>query len=123
MRCFLIVALGLSLAPWKTISGQSKDETAIRSQEKRWQQAVAHKDTAAIKSFYTDQGIYAPDNAAAAFSGRDSVTARWSREFGLQDFRLERTPTRITVASSGDLAQEVGTYHVHLIRDGQPYDG
>jgi ketosteroid isomerase-like protein len=123
MGKLIIVALVLSFAPLNMMAAQSRDETAIRAQEKRWQQAVARKDTAAIKSFYTENGIYAPDNAATAFSGRDSVSARWSREFGLQDFRLERTPTRINVASSGDLAQEVGKYHVHLVRNGQPYDG
>jgi ketosteroid isomerase-like protein len=123
MRNFLIVALWFSLAPWQAIAGQSKDEAAIRTQEKRWRQVVVRKDTGAIKSFYTDRGIYAPDNAPLAFSGRDSVSARWSREFGLADFRLERTPTRINVASSGDMAQEVGTYHVHVIREGQPYEG
>jgi ketosteroid isomerase-like protein len=124
MRILLFIALGISAAPWQAIvAQQSKDEKAIRAQETRWRQAVTRKDTAAIKSFYTDSGIYAPDNAPAAFAGRDSVSARWSREFGAPDFRLERTPTRINVASSGDLAQEVGTYHVHLIRDGKPYEG
>ncbi len=98
-------------------------EAAIRAQETRWRQAIANKDTAAIKSFYTADGIYAPDNAPAALHGSDSVSARWAREFGLPDFHLERTPTRIEVASSGELAQEVGTYVVRLLRDEKPYEG
>jgi len=123
MRACWLLVFGLSLPGGYATAQQSKDEQAIRAQETRWRQVVARKDTAAIKSFYTDDGIYAPDNAPAAYSGRDSVSARWSREIALQDFRLERTPTRINVASSGDLAQEVGTYHVHVIRDGKPYEG
>jgi ketosteroid isomerase-like protein len=84
---------------------------------------LAKRDTAAIGSFYTEDGVYAPDNAQTAYHGRDSVSARWSQELGLPDFRLERTPSRIDVASSGELAQEVGTYVVRLIRDGKPYEG
>jgi ketosteroid isomerase-like protein len=123
MRACLLLVFGLSLVSRYGGAQQSKDEPAIRAQETRWRKVVARKDTAAIRSFYTDDGIYAPDNAAAAYSGRDSVSARWSREIALPDFRLERTPARINVASSGDLAQEVGTYHVHLILDGKPYEG
>jgi ketosteroid isomerase-like protein len=84
---------------------------------------IAKRDTAAIGSFYAEDGIYAPDNAETAYHGRDSVSARWASEFGLPEFHLERTPSRIEVASSGDLAQEVGTYVVRLLRDGKTYEG
>jgi ketosteroid isomerase-like protein len=101
----------------------SDAEAAIREQETRWRDVLAKRDTAAIRSFYTEDGVYAPDNAQMAYHGRDSVSARWSRELGRPEFRLERTPGRIDVASSGDLAQEVGTYVVRLVRDGKPYEG
>ena len=123
MRTSLLV-LGWLALPWcATAAQQSKDEAAIRAQEARWRQVIGRKDTAAIKSFYTDDGVYAPDNAPAALVGRDAVSARWAGEFGMPEFRLERTPTRITIASSGDLAQEIGTYRVHVARDGKPYEG
>jgi len=102
---------------------KAEAEAAIRAQETRWREVIAKKDTAAIKSFYTEDGIYAPDNNVAALRGRDSVSARWAREFGIPEFQLERTSSRIEVASSGDLAQEVGTYVVRLIRDDKPYEG
>jgi ketosteroid isomerase-like protein len=111
------------VAPKQGAAQQLRDEQAIRAQEAHWRQVVARKDTAAIRSFYTEDGIYAPDNAARAYIGRDSVSARWTREISLPEFRLERTPTRITVAASGDAAQEVGRYKVHVNPDGKPYDG
>ena len=70
MRNWLMFMLGLSAVPWCTgAAQQAKDEAAIRSQEMRWRQVVDGKDTAAIKSFYAEDGIYAPDNAAAPFRG------------------------------------------------------
>jgi ketosteroid isomerase-like protein len=98
MRKRLILVLAMSASPWyaAAVAQQSKDEAAIRAQEARWRQVVARKDTAAIKTFYTKDGIYAPDNAAAPYSGSDSVSARWSREFEFPAFRLEGTPTQIT---------------------------
>jgi ketosteroid isomerase-like protein len=98
------------------------DGAAIRTLENRWREVVAKRDSAAIGSFYTADGIYAPDNALP-FRGRDSVSARWDSEFGLPDFQLERTATRIEVSTSGEMAQEVGTYVVRLIRKDKPYVG
>ena len=138
MRALLAIAAALALgctrpvdrgtatdatASGKDVSGPTDAEAAIRAQETRWREVLAKRDTAAIGSFYTADGIYAPDNAPTALHGRDSVSARWAQEFGLPEFQLERTPTRIDVASSGDLAQEVGTYVVRLLRDGKRYEG
>jgi ketosteroid isomerase-like protein len=107
----------------ESAANASVAEAAIRAQETRWREVIAKRDTAAIGSFYTEDGIYAPDNAETALRGRDAVSARWAQEFGLPEFQLERTPRRIEVASSGDLAQELGTYIVRLVRDGKPYEG
>jgi ketosteroid isomerase-like protein len=104
-------------------SGPADAEAAIRAQETRWRDVVAKRDTAAIRSFYTEDAVYAPDNAQMAYHGRDAVSARWAQEFQTPGFELERTAGTIEVASSGDLAQEIGTYVVRLIRDGKPYEG
>jgi ketosteroid isomerase-like protein len=42
------------------------------------------------------------------------VSARWAKEIVTPGFQLERTPLRIEVASSGDIATEVGTYRVRF---------
>jgi ketosteroid isomerase-like protein len=96
---------------------RQNDEKSIRDAELRWRKSLAAHDTAAIQTFYTDDAIYAPQGVPA-YRGRDSVSARWSREFR-PGFDLERTPMRIEVAKSGDLANETGTYLVHYLDQGK----
>jgi ketosteroid isomerase-like protein len=101
----------------------SPEEAAIRAQETRWREVIARKDTAAIGSFYTENGIYAP-TFRPMVRGRDAVAAMWAtQEFSLDSLRLERTPIRIEVARSGDLATEVGTWVFHGVAPGRPVDG
>ena len=94
------------------------EEQAIRAQEQRWRDVMAKRDTAAIGRFYAADGIYAPQGSAA-YRGRRAVVDRWAGEFAA-GFVLERSPIRIVVAKSGDVATEVGTYTVRLTADGKP---
>jgi ketosteroid isomerase-like protein len=94
------------------------DEKAIRDAESRWRKILASHDTALIRTFYTEDGIYAPQGSPA-YRGRDSVSRRWAGEFLSPGFELERTPMRIEVAKSGDLANETGTYLVHYLDKGK----
>jgi ketosteroid isomerase-like protein len=99
------------------------DEKAIRAVEARWREVIARKDTGAIASFYTADAIYAPQDRPAA-RGRDAVAAMWAtHEFTLDSLSLERTPIRIEVARSGDVATEVGTWVFHGIRGKKRIDG
>ncbi len=101
----------------------SADDAAIRAQETRWREVIARKDTAAIGSFYTEDGIYAPTFRPIA-QGRDAVAAMWAtNEFTLDSLGLERTPIRIEVARSGDMATEVGTWVFHGVAPERPVDG
>ncbi len=94
-------------------TGLAADEAAIWAQETRWREVIARKDTAAIGSFYTEDGIYVP-TFRPMVRGRDAVAAMWAtHEFTLDSLRLERTPIRIDVARSGDVATEVGTWVFH----------
>ena len=93
---------------------RQQEERAIRDLETRWRDVVANDDTAAIAAFYTEDAVYSP-NGRRPFRGRDSVAWGWSREFAeTADFKLERTPIRIEIANSGDLASEVGTCDVEF---------
>jgi ketosteroid isomerase-like protein len=94
-------------------AGAQADEAAIRAEETRWREVIARRDTAAIGSFYTQDGIYVP-TFRPMVRGRDAVAAMWAtHEFTLDSLRLERTPIRIDVARSGDVATEVGTWVFH----------
>jgi ketosteroid isomerase-like protein len=120
MRTWLLalsaVAIGCSRTTGEQPSpaaGAAADEAAIRAQETRWRGVIERKDTAAIGSFYTEDGIYAP-TFRPMVRGRDAVATMWAtHEFTLDSLRLERTPIRIDVARSGDVATEVGTWVFH----------
>lgn len=90
---------------------RAAEERAIRSQEQRWQEALRAGDSAAIGGFYIDDGYYLPQDSDG-YEGAQAVSSRWlgERRFGVTD--LVREPKRIEVASSGDMAYEVGTYKV-----------
>ena len=104
-------------------AGAGGEEAAIRAQEARWREAIARKDTAAIGSFYTQDGIYAP-TFRPMVRGRDAVAAMWAtHEFTLDSLKLERTPIRIEVARSGDVATEVGAWVFHGVAPGRPVNG
>jgi ketosteroid isomerase-like protein len=105
-----------------TSGNQQSDEQAIREAESRWRKILTQRDTAAIDGFYAEDAVYAPQGSPA-FRGRDSVSRRWSREFRIPGFQLERTPLRIEAAKSGDLANEVGTYLVRFRDKGQMRQG
>ena len=86
------------------------EERAIRAVEARWRDVICACDTAAIASFYTEDAIYAPASRPTA-RGRAAVSAVWANEeFAMPNFSLERTPIRIEVAESGDVATEIGTW-------------
>jgi len=104
-------------------AGAQAEEAAIRAQETRWREVIARKDTAAIGSFYTEDGIYAPQHRPVS-RGRDAVAAMWAtHEFTLDSLSLERTPTRIDVARSGDVATEVGAWIFHGVAPDRRVDG
>jgi ketosteroid isomerase-like protein len=96
-----------------TVANTKEDEQAIRDAESRWRKNLTARDTAAIGTFYAEDAIYSPQGSPA-YQGRDSVVGRWAREFQIPGFKLERTPLRIDIARSGDLANEVGTYAVQF---------
>lgn len=98
---------------------RQKEEQTIRDMEARWRSSLTARDTAAIRTYYTEDAIYSPQGTPA-LRGRDAVSARWAREFLIPGFKLERTPIRIEIANSGDLATEVGTYDVQFQEKNQP---
>jgi ketosteroid isomerase-like protein len=99
-----------SAAATADVPDLASEEQAIRDAEQRWREMMRRKDTAAIGGFYTEDAVYAPEDRPPA-RGRDAVAAMWAtNELTLGDVMLERTPTRIDVARSGDVATEVGTW-------------
>jgi ketosteroid isomerase-like protein len=116
---------GQQSAPAAPSARQSAEqaERAIRAVETRWRDVVARKDTAAIKTFYSKDAVYLPQDRPPG-KGRDAIAKMWTTgEFSLEGLRLERTPSRIDVAQSGDIANEVGSWVLRAKRKGLPMEG
>jgi uncharacterized protein (TIGR02246 family) len=93
------------------LSAEITEERRIRELEATWRAALSAKDTAAIARYYADSGHYLPQRSDG-YLGRDAIGNRWAGEINGGDFTLEREPSTIEVALSGDMAYEVGTYKV-----------
>ena len=90
---------------------KAAEEQKIRGLEQRWRQTLSTKDSAAIGSFYAEDGFYLP-LGSDGYQGPDKIRARWAEEFTGGKFELKREPKKIEVAEAGDMAYEVGTYQV-----------
>jgi len=111
MTTLLFIAwLAASLAPAAAQSvDPAAEEAAIRELDGQWVAVVEAKDAAATAEFYADDGAFLPPGAPIA-EGRPAIAAAWGGFYKLANFELTFAPTRITIAQSGDVAFEVGTY-------------
>jgi uncharacterized protein (TIGR02246 family) len=113
MRSMLRFA-GAAAVLFSVVPAQAADESAaetqIRQVDKEWQAAFGTRDPNAIAQFYMENGVLLAPGAPMA-QGREAIANSWrSTMMELKNFHLEFAPTKIEVASSGDLAYEMGTY-------------
>jgi uncharacterized protein (TIGR02246 family) len=98
------------------------EEQQIRGLERRWREALAAKDSAAVGQFYAEDGFYLPQGSNG-YEGPEKIRARWAGEFSGGKFDLEREPKKIEVSGAGDMAYEVGTYKVSWDKPGEHRKG
>jgi len=87
------------------------EERVIRDLDKKWVQAVAAKDTTAIANTYAEDANFLAPGAPRA-SGRAAVRQAWVGLVKAPNLVLTFEPTKITIASSADIAYETGSYHL-----------
>ncbi len=85
------------------------EEAAIRARSAEWNRLVTSKDVDAILAIHSPSAVVMMPNAPT-MSGADAIRQGWQGMLGMPNFSLNWQPTRIIVASSGDVATEVGTY-------------
>jgi|SRR5687767_13148429 len=100
------VAAACATTPRADVAGT---EAAIREINRQMEQAVASRNLDGIARLYTTDAVFMAPNAPAA-RGQAAVRASWAEALKLGNPSLKLTPTRIDVAASGDLANDVGTY-------------
>jgi len=87
------------------------EERVIRDLDKKWVQAVAAKDTAAIANIYAVDAEFLAPGAPRA-GGRAAVRQAWVGLLKAPNLVLTFEPTKITIASSADIAYETGSYRL-----------
>ena len=85
------------------------DEQQIRNLDTQWLQAVNSKDATSVANMYADDGALLPPNAPMA-SGHDAILSTWTSLLATPGLTINFAPTKVVVASSGDLAVDIGTY-------------
>jgi uncharacterized protein (TIGR02246 family) len=86
------------------------DEKAIRDTEAAWVKAFATKGPEKAAAFYADDAAsMLPDTPL--MTGRAAIIAGMKPELGDPNFSLVFAPTKIVIASAGDIAYSQGTFH------------
>ncbi len=113
----VVVAGSLLFAGRTTFAHQAADAAAIAAINARWVATVATKDAAATAAYYTEDGMLLPSGAPAAV-GREAIAAAWGGLYQMPGFALTFAATSITVAGSGDIAYDIGTYALGFDAEG-----
>jgi len=94
-------------------SGSVVEESAIRKIDAAWSHAAETKDLDGAIAPYAGDGSVLPFNAPMA-TGTSAIRDVWSSLMARPGYSLTFAPTKIVVASSKDMAWEVGTFELHL---------
>jgi ketosteroid isomerase-like protein len=106
--------LGAAVARPKLNSGnRSNDEALIRRIDALWSQAAEDKDLDGAVHPYADDAFMLPFGAPIA-AGTDAIRKTWSALMAKPGYSLTFVPTKIEVASAGDMAWEIGTFELRV---------
>jgi ketosteroid isomerase-like protein len=112
MSCLLLGVLLLgSLSgckPAATPDTRAADERIIRDLDAQWSKDAAAHDLKGALSFYADNAVLLPPDAAAA-TDKEAIRTSWANTFLTLD-ALSWEVTRLEVARSGDLAYLTGKW-------------
>jgi ketosteroid isomerase-like protein len=101
---------------------RSNDEALIRRIDALWSNAADDKDLEGAVHPYADDASMLPFGAPIA-TGTDAVRKTWAALMAKPGYSLTFEPTKIEVASAGDMAWEIGTFQLRLNdAQGQPME-
>ena len=128
VRFAILIALfatgvGAAVARGNLNSGnRSNDEALIRRIDALWSKAADDKDLEGAVHPYADGASMLPFGAPIA-TGTDAIRKTWAALMAKPGYSLTFTPTKIEVASAGDMAWEIGTFELRVNdAQGQPVE-
>src|SRR2546430_7285734 len=104
-----LIALAATVGGCVQRADVATEERVIRDLDKKWVQAVGAKDTAAIANVYAVDAEFLAPGAPRA-GGRAAVRQAWVGLLKAPNLVLTFEPTKITIASSADIAYETGSH-------------
>ena len=90
-------------------AADTKIEQALRDLDAQWSAAAAAKDLDKTVSYYSDDAIVMPPNAASATT-KEAIRSAWKEMLTTPGAAISWKATKVEVAKSGDLAYVSGTY-------------
>jgi ketosteroid isomerase-like protein len=103
-------------------SNHSNDEALIRRIDALWSRAAEDKDLEGAVHPYAEDASMLPFGAPIA-TGADAIRKTWAALMAKPGYSLTFVPTKIEVASAGDMAWEIGTFELRLNDpQGQPME-
>jgi uncharacterized protein (TIGR02246 family) len=110
-------ALAMACATTPRVDVASED-AAIRAVNRQMEQAVASRNADAAARLYTTDAVFMIPNAPPA-TGQAAIREAWTGLL-LPNASLSLSPTKIEIASSGELATDMGTYTFTFTGDQGP---
>lgn len=108
MRRQFILTACLALLCCTALAADTKTEQALRDLDAQWSNAGAAKDLDKTISYYSDDAIVMPPNAAAATT-KEAIRKTWKDVFDVTVSGSWKA-TNVKVANSDDMAYVSGTY-------------
>src|SRR3954447_3134769 len=103
-----ILALCLTLFYCTALAADKEIEQSLRDLDAQWSKAGAAKDVDKTVSYYSDDAIVMPPNAAAATT-KEAIRKTWKDVFDAT-VSGSWTATNVKAAKSGEMAYVSGTY-------------
>ena len=94
-------------------SNRSNDEALIRRIDALWSNAAEDKDLDGAVYPYAADASMLPFGAPIA-TGTDAIRKTWAALMAKPGYSLTFAPTKIEVASAGDMAWEIGTFELRV---------
>ncbi len=92
---------------------RAADEAVIRAAVKEWSAAAQAKDAEKFASYYADDAVLMLEGSPD-FTGKSAIREAAGGMMQDPNFSLSFEADRVTVARSGDLAYETGTYSLTM---------
>src|SRR6266487_3362383 len=94
-------------------AADTKLEQALRDADAQWSAAAGAKDLDKTVSFYSDDAVVNPPNAAAATT-RAAIRKVWQDLLASPGLAISWKATKVEVAKSGDIGFVSGTYELTM---------